>query len=163
TRQRRERPEPKPEPGAFVLLGGKGVEVAKFDTLAAAVSEARSDDTIEIRGNGPFLTDPIDLGTKALTIRAGSGYVPVISPSPAPLKAEAKLLQTGASLTLEGLELHHEALPETSRGLIGSLAAPLSLTNCKLVLNHGKGAATQAVETTNPTRGQLRNCLIVAP
>src|SRR5262249_42857436 len=109
------------------------------------------------------LTDPIDLGTKALTIRAGSGYVPVIRPSSVALKAEAKLLQTGSSLTLEGLELHHEALPETSRGLIGTLAAPLYLTNCQLVLNHGKDAQTMAVEPPNPSRGQMRNCLVVAP
>jgi hypothetical protein len=163
TRQRRARPEPKPEPGAFVLLGGKGVEVAKFDTLAAAVSEAQSDDTIEIRGNGPFLTNPIDLGNKALTIRAGAGFVPVIRPSPAALKAEAQLLLTAGRLTLEGLELHYAALPETNRGLIGSVAAPLYLTNCKLVLIPGKGAATVAVETTNPTRALMRNCLVVAP
>ena len=52
---------PKPEPKAFVVLGGKGVEVRKFDTLAEAVQGASDGDTIEIRGNGPFVTEPITI------------------------------------------------------------------------------------------------------
>ena len=47
---------PKAEPKAFVVLGGKGIEVRKFDTLAEAVQGASDGDTIEIRGNGPFVT-----------------------------------------------------------------------------------------------------------
>jgi hypothetical protein len=163
TRQRRERPESKPEPGAFVLLGGKGIEVAKFDTLAAAVGEAQSGDTIEIRGNGPFVTDALNLGPKALTIRAGSGFVPVIRPSPAAFKAEVHLLRSDGSLTLEGLELHHEGIPGRSSGFIGANSVALYLTNCKLVINPGEGSLTWVVEATDPRRGQMRNCLVVAP
>ena len=51
----RERRHPASE-GAFVLLGGKGVAERKFDTLAEAVQGASDGDTIEIRGNGPFVT-----------------------------------------------------------------------------------------------------------
>ena len=47
---------PKPEPKAFVVLGGKGVAERKFDTLAEAVQRASDGDTIEIRGNGPFVS-----------------------------------------------------------------------------------------------------------
>ena len=52
---------PKPEPKAFVLLGGKGVAERKFDTLAEAVQGASDGDTIEIRGNGPFVSQPITI------------------------------------------------------------------------------------------------------
>ena len=65
---------PKPEPKAFVLLGGKGVEVRKFDTLAEAVQGASDGDTIEIRGNGPFVTRADQDRASALTIRAGAGF-----------------------------------------------------------------------------------------
>ena len=71
---------PKPETGAFVLLGGAGVAERKFDTLAEAVLRAGDGDTIEIRGNGPFVTDPITTN-HALTIRAGEGYRPVLRQS----------------------------------------------------------------------------------
>src|SRR5262249_22236447 len=91
---------PKAEPQAFVVLGGKDLEIGKFDTLAEAVKKAASGDTIEIRGNGPFVTDPLDLGTTALTIRAGSGHVPVIKASLAAMKSDAPLLNTRASLTV---------------------------------------------------------------
>ena len=64
---------PKAEPKAFVLLGGKGVAVGKFDTLAEAVQAASDGDTIEIRGNGPFVTEPVSFGKRSLTIRAGDG------------------------------------------------------------------------------------------
>ena len=61
-----------------MLLGGKGVAERKFDTLAEAVLGASDGDTIEIRGNGPFVSEPINLGNQALTIRAGEGFRPVI-------------------------------------------------------------------------------------
>src|SRR5262249_36492550 len=66
---------PKAEPAAFVLLGGKGVAVRKFDTLAEAVQTAYDGDTIEIRGNGPFVSDGVAINKK-LVIRAGTGYAP---------------------------------------------------------------------------------------
>src|SRR5262249_11663710 len=46
---------PKAERGAFVRLGGKGVAERKFDTLDAAIQSASDGDTIEARGNGPFV------------------------------------------------------------------------------------------------------------
>ena len=55
--------------GAFVLLAD-GKE-RKFDTLAEAVQAASDGDTIEIRGNGPFVSGPIKF-RRALTIRAGA-------------------------------------------------------------------------------------------
>src|SRR5262249_13827009 len=63
---------PTPEAGAFVLtVAGKE---RKFDTLAEAVQAASDGATIEIRGNGPFVTQPIYVGPKGLTIRAATGF-----------------------------------------------------------------------------------------
>jgi hypothetical protein len=62
---------PKAEPGAFVLLAA-GKE-RRFGTLAEAVQSALDGDAIEVRGNGPFVTQPIDLGKQGLTIRAATG------------------------------------------------------------------------------------------
>ena len=61
TGQLKDRAAAKPETGAFVLLGGKGVAERKFDTLAEAVQAASDGDTIEIRGNGPFVSEPINI------------------------------------------------------------------------------------------------------
>src|SRR5262249_38983073 len=66
---------PKPEQKAFVVLTGKGVEARKFDTFAEAVLGASEGDTIEIRGNGPFVSDGVTI-RQPLVIRAGEGCTP---------------------------------------------------------------------------------------
>src|SRR5262245_14743002 len=89
------------ERGAFVLLGaGKD---RKFDTLAEAVQDASDGDTIEVRGNGPFVTQPINIQRTALTIRAGAGFSPVISADPE-VQGDV-LLRSQSLLVLEGLDL----------------------------------------------------------
>ncbi len=93
----------KGESDPFVLLSAKGVFERKFPTLAQAVQGSSDGDTIEIRGNGPFVCAPISI-SNALTIRAGKGFRPRI------IRAETQpsdgfLLETEAPLNLEGLEL----------------------------------------------------------
>jgi serine/threonine protein kinase len=155
---------PSAEKGAFVLLNSKGAEVRKFDTLAEAVQGASDGDIIEIRGNGPFLTDPIDIGTKALVIQAGSGYAPVIKPSAAGVKSAAALLSTRGPLTLEGLMLQNQGPREScpTRLLIATSAAPLSLANCNLAVSPGMDGHSIAIQANDPSRLQARNCLIVS-
>src|SRR5262249_50849567 len=135
-----------------------------------AAHHANDGDTIEIHGNGPFITDPLELGSKVLTIRAGAGYAPVIKPSPAAVKADGALLRVkNGALTLEGLELHHEGSPEKSergiieRGIIGAHATTLCMTNCKLVVNPGTPGHCWAIIGMGSPRGHIRNCLIVSP
>jgi hypothetical protein len=127
---------PKAERGAFVLLGGKGVEVGKFDTLAEAVQHANDGDTVEVRGNGPFVTQPVDLGTQALTIRAAVGYQPVIKGAVTRGVNESSLLRTQGPLVLEGLELHMTGGPDTS-ATVQSVRAPLHVANCRFVNTGG--------------------------
>ena len=95
---------PKPEPKAFIVMGGKGALERKFDTLAEAVLAASDGDTIEIRGNGPFVTEPITL-RNALTMRAGEGFQPTLQLDP---RRAGPLLTTEGSLVLEGIEFLHQ-------------------------------------------------------
>jgi serine/threonine protein kinase len=125
----------KAEPGAFLVLDGKGVGVRTHDTLAKAVQNASDGDTIEIRGNGPFVSQPINIQRTALTIRAGEGFRPVVKLSPDAVQRDAPLLATNAALVLEGLELHRARpeAPEGWRGLsvVQSYQAPLRAANCR--------------------------------
>src|SRR5262249_49320337 len=97
---------PKPEPGAFVLLGGKGVAERKCDTLAEAVQGASDGDTIEIRGNGPFVSEPVSISNwRALTIRAGTSFRPVLRLSRGAVEDQHHLLKTNGPVVLEGLDV----------------------------------------------------------
>jgi hypothetical protein len=65
-----------PESDAFVLFGG-GKE-RKFDTLAEAITKAANGDTIEVRGNGPFVMLPLKIYGTPLRIRAAAGFRPLL-------------------------------------------------------------------------------------
>jgi WD40 repeat protein len=121
----------KVEPGAFVVLGGAGVAERKFDTLAEAVQRASDGDTIEIRGNGPFLSQPINIRRTALTIRAGEGFRPVITLSPEADQHDAVLLTTYAALVLEGLELNRASREDQTGRVLVVNRAPLRAANCR--------------------------------
>jgi WD40 repeat protein len=124
----------KTAPPAFVLLGGQGVAERKFDTLAQAVQGASDGDTIEIRGNGPFVSEPINIQRTALTIRAGEGFRPIIKLSPDAVERDVPLLATNAELVLEGLELHRAGLDDPANGrfaMIKAHQAPLRAANCR--------------------------------
>src|SRR5262249_17811478 len=126
----------KAEKGAFVLLGAKGGAERTFDTLAEAVLSASDGDTIEVRGNGPFLTEPIHLGRTALTIRAGAGFRPVIKASRAGDRTFRGVLQTDARLILEGLEIQRVDPEPLKNGdfwatIVHSPGGPLQAANCR--------------------------------
>ena len=134
TGQPERRAAAKPETGAFVLLGGAGVVERKFDTLAAAVQATSDGDTIEVRGNGPFLSEPIRIQRTALTIRAGEGFRPVIKLSPEALQQDVALLFSNAALVLEGLELHRSSNENPYlrvRAAVNVYQAPLLAANCR--------------------------------
>jgi hypothetical protein len=71
--------------------------------LAEAVMGASGGDTIEIRGNGPFVTAPIRV-PQSLTIRAGKGFRPVIKLRSEGQSTSDRLLSAYAPLAVEGLE-----------------------------------------------------------
>jgi hypothetical protein len=152
----------KAELGAFMVLGGKDVAVHKYDTLAEAVRNARDGDTIEVRGNGPFITPPIRLGQKALTIRAGAGFRPIIKLSPEGLETDDPLIWTSAPLVLEGLELQRigqRPLKKYERqiGIFVGEQAPFRFANCRFIVTVPKGAIAWCL-TSNAHTCVLRNC-----
>ncbi len=121
------------ERGAFVVLGGEGVAERRFDTLAEAVESGSDGDTIEVLGDGPFVTEPISIQQKAITIRAAEGFRPVIKLSPKGGERGLPLLfVTNAALTLEGLELHDApADGDNHKRVIQANGAVLRAANCR--------------------------------
>src|SRR5262249_35839162 len=95
-------------------------------------------DTIEIRGNGPFISPPVSIRGTALTIRAADGFRPVIRLSPEPTDGYLHLLKTDSPLVLEGLEFQ-AARPKTlepGQGKVGIHAggALFHAANCQFLL-----------------------------
>lgn len=155
---------PKAETGAFVLLGGKGVAERKFDTLAEAARAASDSDTIEIRGNGPFVSDGVNV-VESLVIRAGQGCKPSLRLSQAAADRNIPLLKASAPLVLEGLELRRTGgAPGIVQGRVPKLIDAwhptlLHVANCRLifssdplVLVQGNTIGTRAAVLT------VRNC-----
>jgi hypothetical protein len=146
----------KAEPGAFLVLDGKGVAVRTHDTLAKAVQNASDGDTIEIRGNGPFVSQPINIQRTALTIRAGEGFRPIIKLSAEAVQRDVPLLGTTVALVLEGLELHRGAPEDPAYGayaMIKTYQAPLHAGNCRF---------RAAIWAYGPPFCVFRNCEFLA-
>ena len=156
-------PVAKAEVGAFVLLGA-GPE-RRVDSLAEAVLGSADGDTIEIRGNGPFVSPPVDLGERALTIRAGAGYRPVLRfvPGVAP---DDQLLRTSAPLVLEGLEIREANKGRSQPALVGrsliySEGDMLALGACRLLREEPAKEPLGLV--MGFSRITLRNCCLYNP
>jgi serine/threonine protein kinase len=128
---------PKAEVGAFVVLGGKGGAVRTCDTLAEAVQYASAGDTVEVRGNGPFVTEPVAVHTRSLTIRAGGGYRPVIRLSPqASQDFQPLLWAKGDALAVEGIEFQRLGQKDWTAdqripSIVYSGGAALHIANCR--------------------------------
>ena len=146
-----------PEPGAFVVVGGPGIEERKFDALDQAVFNSTEGDTIEIRGNGPFVTGPITIGAKALTIRAGPGFRPVLRFLSE--KPNEDLISTSARLVLEGLELREvtrKRQPIGQNRMIIGTGNFLQLANCRLLQEGPQNDRLALIMARSNIR--LRNC-----
>jgi hypothetical protein len=146
----------KPKPKSIVLLGAKGKEVGKYDTLAEAVERAANGDTIEVRSNGTFISDPIKIDNRALVIRAGQHFRPIIRLSPEGAQENAPLLTTTGDLVLEGLELQRDSVLKTPANLLHfvlSSNARLHVANCRFLVP--KVSCVWAVDSP---RCVVRNC-----
>src|SRR5262249_5886485 len=133
----------------------------KVATLADAVAAASGGDAVEIRGDGPFVLPPVDLGDKPLTLRAGRGCRPVLALAPEGIEADRPMLTTRAALVLEGLEIHRDEGSNpapTSRRFILSQNGPLALTNCRVVLRSKAKGMISAVRADRASSLQVRNC-----
>lgn len=143
--------------GAFVVLNRNGAEICKIDALAEAVRRSGDGDTIEIRGNGPFVSDTVKI-RHALTIRAGAGFTPVIQFRDHIRQTTEKvpLLDVDAPLVLEGLTLHHlSESPQRAAVLSMDTGNAKYVANCRIVAGDGQ----HTVHTRGPTI--LRNCELI--
>jgi serine/threonine protein kinase len=122
-----------------------------FGTLAQALSAAPAGAVVEVRGNGPFVTAGAE-APRAVTIRAGTGFRPVLVHDPADGLSTALIAAT-RGLTLEGLELRNQGGPSSQRRILVNVAAgSFAAANCRFV---SAGALTRAVAAP---RVDLRNC-----
>jgi hypothetical protein len=154
------------QPAAFVLLGGEGVADRKFDTLAEAVQRASDGDTIEIRGNGPFVTDGVTI-QQALVIRAGTGFHPVIKLSKSAGEANRVVMDVLAPLVLEGLDLRRSepAVWQADSSLYPVLVQArgnrdIAMANCRLMIEARDGSCA-AIAADGPAV-RIQNCLFLA-
>jgi serine/threonine protein kinase len=132
-----------------------------FETLASAIAEAQDGDTVTIHGNGPFVIQPLQVRGKALTIRAGPGFRPLLQWAGVPRGPFWRpLLATDRALTLEGLDLYREFSLRTREPahLIWCQQAPLLMIDCRLRVPHGSAVLV----CRNPSAVELRNCSLVA-
>src|SRR5262249_12514595 len=140
----------------FVLLG-RGKLERKFTTLAEAVAGARDGDTIEVRGNGPFVSQPVATTGTPLVIRGGAGFRPVISLNPEGLRAGRPLLQTDASLVLQNLEFRQPGHRPWKRGMptdfIYVKGASVRVANCRFLTR----AALVFVDAVDSPLCEIRN------
>jgi hypothetical protein len=127
-----------------VLAAGKPERAYAF--FAEAIRAAGNGDTIEVRGDGPFFTDPVQTGRKRLTIRAAPGTRPVIELDLDAAKHDPAgndyLLLAHAPLTLEGLEFRRLNEKPWQRGtflpdIILSDSA-LHIANCRFILGRAR-------------------------
>jgi hypothetical protein len=141
--------------GAFVLCTDD--KERRFDTLAEAIAMAGDNAVIEIRGNGPFVSDGINIEGTSLVIRAAEGVRPVLQ-----LSADSEahtFLQTNSRLVLEGLELRR-AKPapwppsQPQPRLVLASQTALYLANCRFVVQ-GDGGSVAAADAP---ACHVRNC-----
>src|SRR5262249_1277494 len=127
--------------------------------LKDAIALAQDGDVIEIRGDGPFVTESLRISGKALTIRSGKGFTPVIQLSAAAISKGEVLLETDAPLTLEGLEFQRRGIDEASitggGKLILSRKAPVHLGHCRFLV---KGSHAYVVWASGTPRFDVRQC-----
>lgn len=168
TGQLSERAPTSPQPQAFVLLGGAGVLERKFDTLGDAILGASDGDTIEIRENGPFVSEPIKINARDLTLRAGQGYRPVIRISPQGELTDEPLFESHSGLTIEGLELQRlgNKVWEAKEGhpvpcLIHATGRALHIANC--AFRSGRIEPYYDHVRAHTALCQIRNCVFISP
>lgn len=150
----------------FVVLARRDRPEWRFAGLAGAVAAARSGDTIEVRGDGPFVCAPLDLQDKALSIRSGKGNRPVLElDGNVRLPDSQSLFTTRASLVLEGLDIRRDDRKRKEDPhyvfLIVSREASLRLANCRFIIQAPAQYSSFVVGASSSTVIDARNCLFV--
>jgi serine/threonine protein kinase len=149
-----------PQPQAGFTLGSSG---AHFATLADALTAANEGDVIEVHGNGPFLTPPLTVTGKRITIRAAGGSHPIFLSDNFTGRATQNFLQTDADLRLEGLEIRW-AVPFVSGTSDAEMLARCTIrsTYGRLILDHCRIISPNACIGAGSRDVILRGCHLVS-
>jgi serine/threonine-protein kinase len=154
---------PAPAGPPFIVAGSQTAHT----TLAAAVAAAGDGDTVTIRGEGPFLIEPIIVTGKALTLRAAPGSRPSLYFA-RPAAAWQALVSSDRPLALEGLDLH-EAPGDEPAHLVCVTGGSLRLIGCKLTAPRraapvvARGAGRVELRDCQVRAGGLALCAEVVP
>jgi hypothetical protein len=158
----------RPADAPFAVLARDGRPERTFATVVEAVRGAGDGDTIEVRGDGPFVTDPVSVKDRALVIRAATGSRPVLAMSPEGLEAKEPLFTTNAPLTLEGLELQRlggrpVAQDPSIQSVLSTSGPELRLAHCRLLINRREEPqfGIQCIDAWGATC-ELKNCEVLA-
>jgi formylglycine-generating enzyme required for sulfatase activity len=150
----------------FVILARDGKAERKFAELREAVKEASDGDTLEVRDDGPFVTDPVII-TRRLTLRAADGFKPVLRLSEQATANNKVLLENTAPLVLEGLDLRivntRSWAPDAPMERIILAEAPLQVANCRFTITRGgdEQHGLTCVQLEKCPACELRNCLLL--
>jgi serine/threonine-protein kinase len=138
--------------GASRVLVVDPVHPGSISTIAAACARAEDGAVIEIRHSGRLREGPIELGDRHLTIRAASGYRPIIEfiVNQLDLKGhEPRLFDIRrGSLTLKDLDLHIVADASVSTDTWAAVAcrgADLIMDGCTVAVEAGAGVTSSVV------------------
>jgi serine/threonine protein kinase len=143
--------------GPFVVLPRQGGRERGYAGLGEAIGQALAGDTIEVRGNGPFVVPPLRL-SRPLLLRAGAGFHPVLrhdgkDPS-------ASLIATDRPLVLEGLTLEG---PGAAKGTLARFIhsqgrdTSLAIASCRLQI---QGSGVLVLFEDGPTL-EVRHSLLL--
>jgi hypothetical protein len=120
-----------------------------FAGLGDALDAAADNDSIEVRGDGPFFVDGFSLGAKRITIRAGSGAQPLFrnKHDGADRRADRPFISTTSDLKLEGIEVRWENSDRASNSLaeraarciVSSVDGKIELSRCRLIAELDNG------------------------
>jgi hypothetical protein len=149
---------PSGPPPRFALIGRSGAVRRSFSEFPGAIQEAAAGDTLEIRGSDAVRIAPLHL-EKPLVLRAAHGARPALCPALTTESGDAPLIESGAALVIEGLDI--QCLAAGPRGyspqsVLAVRHASLRLANCR-VIHCGAGPA---LRLEDPTLGELRNSLL---
>jgi hypothetical protein len=163
-----DRPTPGPQPFRILARGEEAPQ--QFTSLKDAVEAAWSGDTIEICGDGPFVSPPIVINDRPLTIRAAAGFRPVIELSPEGVEQNAFLIHaTNAPLVLEGLDCRYTGAKRYEEGvtpgvsIVCASGAPLHVANCRFLLSRREDPqyGLESIILDRSPACECRNCLFV--
>ena len=149
----------------FVVIDVDGGNRRRFKDLAEAAAAALDGEIVEVDGDGPFESGMIDLGSKAITLRAAGGRRPRITLAENHDRpADVALIRTAGRLRLEGIGFHRATVREPGQlvgrppdAILVAHSAPLEVINCRFTTT-GPAVGVMAQQVA---RCQISNCEFV--